>query len=300
MTGEGMGRVVMDFHDPRYQYSDGQVEEDILSYVTTKKDLHRCAIEDGRWPVIYHLSDVRRNLLEWYEFDQNASLLEVGAGCGALTGLFCEKVSRVVAVEISPKRAEILKKRHSDHDNLWVYVGRLQDISKDEKFDYITLIGVLEYASLFDDGEDPHLALLKNCIERLKPGGILIVAIENRIGIKYLAGAPEDHTGNLFEGIEGYPSGSSPRTFDRKELNDLMVKAGIRKVKFFYPWPDYKMPELILSDSYLPRIGMLRSYSPNYDQPRFRLFNEGAAMDSISGNTLSAELSNSLLVFCEI
>ena len=33
------------------------------------------------------LSVIRENVLEWFEFKEGASLLEVGSGCGALTGL---------------------------------------------------------------------------------------------------------------------------------------------------------------------------------------------------------------------
>ena len=41
---------------------------------------------DNRYTVNNTFSSVRRNLLNWYHFKENASVLEVGAGMGALTG----------------------------------------------------------------------------------------------------------------------------------------------------------------------------------------------------------------------
>ena len=37
----------------------------------------------------------------------------------------------------------------------------------------------------------------------LTPGGRIVIAIENRLGLKYLAGCAEDHLGTYFSGIQG-------------------------------------------------------------------------------------------------
>lgn len=39
--------------------------------------------------------------------------------------------------------------RNKHYDNLEIIVGNFNDIKFENKFDYITLIGVLEYARLF-------------------------------------------------------------------------------------------------------------------------------------------------------
>ena len=51
--------------------------------------------------------------------------------------------------------------------------------------------------------EDPFVDYLKRIRTHLAPGGRLVIAIENRIGLKYWAGATEDHTGIYFEGAGG-------------------------------------------------------------------------------------------------
>jgi SAM-dependent methyltransferase len=298
LTGEDGAKLILDHHDGRHVYSDGPVEEDILGYVSSNRDLQEIVREDRRWPVLYHLSDMRRNLLEWYDFNSEGSLLEVGAGCGALTGLFCEKLRQVTAVEISPRRAKIAQRRHEGSSNLKVYAGRLQDLPQQEKFDYVTLIGVLEYAGTYGGGPDPYLTLLQDCLLRLNDGGTLIIGVENRLGLKYWAGAPEDHTGRMFDGLEGYPSGPGVKTMGRKELLALLKRAGLPQVQMYYPWPDYKLPTTIYSDARQPGLGECPGNAPNYDQPRYGLFREGLVQDMLYENGLSAELANSFLAFC--
>ena len=75
--------------------------------------------------------------------------MEIGAGCGALTGLLCDKCKKVTAVELSKRRATAAQLRCREKDNLEVIVGNLNDIEFGEKFDYITLIGVLEYQGTY-------------------------------------------------------------------------------------------------------------------------------------------------------
>ncbi|MGD2095907.1 MAG: class I SAM-dependent methyltransferase, partial [Phycisphaerales bacterium] len=209
-------------------YSDGPVEREL--YEGYRKNHHYGAIPEGKkyhsWALEYHLSPVRWNLLKWYPFDDQAELLEIGAGCGALTGLFCSKLKNVVSLEYSYQRALVTAQRYSNCSNLEVIAGGLQEYEENRLFDYITVIGVLEYAAIFYGGDKPFESFLKKVSTMLKPEGKLILAIENKIGLKYIAGAPEDHTGRIFESIYNYPSPSQVRTFSKRELAELLGKTG--------------------------------------------------------------------------
>ena len=234
-------------------YSDGPVEKEL--YEGFKADPNYGTISDGQrypsWAHEYHLSPVRHNLLKWYPFDPNGTVLEVGAGCGALTGLLCQKFNKVTALEYSRQRAMVTAMRHSQYSNLDVVVGGLQDFESDEKFDCITVIGVLEYAGEFYGGEKPHEFFLAKLHGMLKPEGTLHLAIENKIGLKYLCGAPEDHTGRVFDSIYDYPS-SKVKTYSKKELIDLLHLVGFSKLEWYYPLPDYKRPKAVLSEEIIP------------------------------------------------
>ncbi|MCK4818156.1 methyltransferase, partial [bacterium] len=235
-------------------YSDGRIENQL--YMKFKRDPNYGAHGENEqflsWVEEYHLSSVRHNLLKWFPFNPKSTILEVGAGCGALTGLLCQKVRKVTALEYSKQRALITAMRHSQRSNLEVIVGGLQDFVSEQKFDYITIIGVLEYAGKFYGGESPHKSFLTKLRGMLSTNGALILAIENKIGLKYICGAQEDHTGRVFESIYGYPHGDSVRTFSKKELTELLCTAGFGALEWYYPLPDYKMPQQVLSDKITP------------------------------------------------
>jgi len=251
---EQIGNVLVKYIDAKERegpiYSDGMPEKRL--YMKFKNDPNYGAYNEdtqfSSWVEEYHLSPLRLNLLKWFPFDPNGTALEVGAGCGALTGLLCQRLRSVTALEYSRQRALITAMRHSRCSNLEVIVGGLQDFVPDQKFDYITVIGVLEYAGTFYGGENPHKSFLAKLRGMLSPNGALILAIENKIGLKYICGAQEDHTGRVFDSIYGYPYSDGVRTFSKKELTGILHAAGFFGLEWYYPLPDYKMPQQIISD----------------------------------------------------
>ncbi|WP_025681705.1 class I SAM-dependent methyltransferase [Paenibacillus massiliensis] len=296
-----IGRVTLnfEFYDGQDQYSDGDIEDELLEMVKSEADIPMILKKDTRWPVLYHLSPYRHNLLDWYPFIKGGSILEIGAGCGGVTGILCEKNSRVVAVELSKKRAEINAFRNKDKENLEIYVGNLNNMKFEEKFDYISLIGVLEYAGRFTESSDPYRDFLKSIQRYLKPNGVLIIAIENKFGLKYWAGNKEDHTGQKFEGIEGYVVEKGVRTFGKTELIELLSSSGFSNSEFYYPMPDYKLPTQVFSDLSLPKIGDIDKEQISYDTEQILSFKEYLAFNNIIINNQFGFFANSFLVFCE-
>lgn len=124
----------------------------------------------------------------------------------------------------------------------------------------------------------------------------MIIAIENRLGLKYCAGCREDHTGRYFDSIENYPEDKGIHTFSKAELKALTERSGFDICEFYYPYPDYKLTSAIYSDSYLPRKGELNNNYRNFDGDRIIAFDERRAFDSLIDNGLFAEFSNSFLV----
>lgn len=302
---EDTGKVKLNytFYSGTDTYSDGAIEDRILEIARSGRDVEEELTGGNDWAILYHLSPIRENLLEWYDFGggngQNRSLLEIGSGCGAVTGLFCRKVDRVVAVDLSKKRSLINAARHRNADNLEIIVGNFEDIHIDEKFDFVTLVGVLEYSIYYINSDDPFVDMLKKAKSYLKPGGQLIIAIENKYGIKYWAGAPEDHTGKMFDGIMGYDGVDRVRTFSKTGLEKLLRDAGFENLAFYYPLPDYKMPTQIYSEKGIPSHYPIASNTPNYDRERMNLFNEEKAMNDLISEGLFEQFANSFLVICE-
>ncbi len=288
----------LDFYTGKDFYSDGDIEDELLEIVKNNNSFEKILQNDTRWPILYHLSPIRENIINWYPFKEGSSCLEIGAGCGAITGALCDRLDKVTAVELSKRRATINYERHKDRDNLEIIVANLNDINFEDKFDYIILNGVLEYAGSFTKTANPYKDFLKQIKSYLKDDGKLIIAIENRYGLKYFAGAREDHTAEFFDSIEGYKNTNSVRTFGKKELEELLVSSGYPNQEFYYPHPDYKMPLEIYSSSYLPSSDTFLQPAPNFDYDRYTLFDESSAFKGIIENNQFEFFANSFLVIC--
>ncbi len=291
-------KLNLKYYTGKDYYSDGDIELKIYDIVKNNLNhLEQILEETKDWALIYHLSPLRHNLLKWYNFNKNGYLLEIGAGCGALTTLFVDKVKFVTAIELSKRRSEIVYYRCKEAKNLEIIVGNFENIKLKRKYDYITLIGVLEYAAkFFKTDSNPFLSMLRKVKNLLKENGTLIIAIENEFGIKYFSGSPEDHTGNVFEGLEGYTS-SDIRTFGKDELINLILDAGFKDINFYYPYPDYKFPFLIYSDEYMPDVASLfENVSLNLDRERSSLFNENKVMSNLLLNSRLDFFANSFLI----
>ncbi len=292
-----MTELNLKYYTGKDKYSDGDIENIILRIVKEKADIHEIFRTTRNWPILYHLSSIRENLLSWYNFDPTSSLLEIGGGCGALTGLFARSVKEVSVVELSKRRAEIIYHRYKEHSNLKILVGNLNDIKFDARFDYVTLIGVLEYAASFTEGPSPFNSFLIKTRSLLKENGVLLLAIENKFGLKYWAGAREDHTGRFFDSIEDYPFSKSIQTFGKAELEEMLLNCGFKDLFFYYPMPDYKLPKVIYSDEYMPRLDdFFDECAPNYDSDRLSLFNENMAMRNLIANMQFDFFANSFLI----
>ena len=281
-------------------YSDGAIENDLLEIVKKyKKEEYPQVIEErGNWPILYHLSEQRANIVEWIPMAKNAKVLEVGSGCGAITGMLAKKAGEVVACDLSRRRSEINATRNQECDNVTIHIGNFRDVEPDlpKDFDYIFLIGVFEYAQGYIGTENPYEKFLRMMKRHLKKDGRIVIAIENRLGLKYLAGCAEDHLGTYFSGIEGYTSDSVAKTFTRNGLINIFKKCGMNDYHFYYPYPDYKLMTLLHSDSYLPGFGELQDNVRNYDRDRMVLFNEKHAYEDLVKDGMYPDFANSFEV----
>lgn len=93
----------------RFQYADGA--EALLHDIFERDDFdeQHTWMEYNWWPLSYHLSPARANIISWLPSTrQNLHVLEVGAGCGAITSYLCRvpSIGHIVAVEGAPRIEE--------------------------------------------------------------------------------------------------------------------------------------------------------------------------------------------------
>lgn len=288
----------------RFHYADGA--EALLCDVFRRDDFDEQLtwMEYNWWPLSYHLSPTRANIISWLPSTrQNLHVLEVGAGCGAITSYLCRvpSIGHIVAVEGAPQRAELIRLRCRQAPHLEVITANIEEYQPSEPFDFILLIGVLEYAGKYIARIDSASHLIKLLGKWLRPDGKVVIAIENPIGHKYLAGYREDHYGIPFESVSGYPDYNGIRTFDKGLLQNKLEDASLNHQLWFYPFPDYKMPEVILAEQSFSEpafdwLTLLNLPTVDYSLRQRPLFNEREFLRMIARNTQPSAFMNSFLV----
>jgi precorrin-6B methylase 2 len=278
-------------------YCDGAVEDELLELVShhSESEFNRIIVEKRSWPIMYHLSHVRENIVSWLPIEKTDSVLEIGSGCGAVTGALARKAKEVTCIELSRKRSLINANRHRDMDNIEILLGNFEAVEETltKQYDWITLIGVLEYGGSYIEAAEPYKAFLQIIAKHLAPDGKIVVAIENKMGMKYWAGCKEDHLSSYYAGIEGYENVGSVRTFSKPELAQLVKEAGFSRVTYYYPYPDYKFAASIYSDDFLPAPGDLSDNLRNFDNERMLTFDESKTFDSVIRDGMFPYYSNS-------
>ncbi len=286
-------------------YSDGHDVEQYLDHVfDTCKDLGSESAEletwIKNWPSEYHLSQKRSQLLKGFDYDQSSSVLEVGCGCGAISRYLAETFDNVVSVEGSRTRARLARKRCRDMDNIMFVSAPFQKIRFKRKFDIIFCVGVFEYSGAFVEGDDPYEIIMRHFSDYLAEDGVLILAIENQFGLKYFASASEDHTKTRYDGLEGYSRfPNKARTFGYHELQSRILRH-FSSVKFYFPFPDYKIPDAVLSETMCEEynVGELLGNFPSRDylRPSRPNFSEKLTWIGIAKNQQVPFFAHSFLV----
>lgn len=222
------------------------------------------------------LAPLRENLLEWYEFKTDASLLQVGADFGALTGLFMRRVGKVDVWDEAEESLAVVGARFPEAageeaagGRLSLINGSLKGLSESGKrYDYVVCVGTMK------EPKEEWASLLASL---LKPGGTLLLAAENRFGLKYMAGAGRDAV-----------------SVTRKGLFRLFPGC-----TFYYPMPDYRVPSAIYSDQFLPGKGELSGMHPLYDFPEYLSMDVGADFEAACEDGQFANFADSFLIIWE-
>ena len=244
-----------------FAYSDGDDAENYVYEVIAKaSDTSSTSAELEShirdWPSEYHFTSRRATLLRALDLSGMEHVLELGCGCGAISRYLGEQGMRVDAIEGSTRRAQIARSRCRDLDSVNIVNANYNDLSLPEgEYDAIFLIGVLEYARRFCPDATDDLAAVQDILSTiagsLKPGGVMITAIENRLGLKYLLGATEDHYAVPYIGLHNYPDSAGIRTFDHDEWLSILDDAGFPDREFYAPFPDYKIPTVVMHEGFL-------------------------------------------------
>jgi len=296
-----------------FNYSDGEASELFLKKIVSEaKDITSLSMElescypEWDWVAEYHLSSKRANLLRGLDLTGMNRVLEVGCGCGAITRYLGEKGLKVESIEGAERRAEIAQLRCRDLDHVHIINANFNNlILPDHTYDAVFVIGVIEYAKkFFSDAvsdEDAVVKILKLLQSALTENGVIVIAIENRNGLKYWLGATEDHYGKPYIGICDYWGQSGIKTYTINEWEVLLGQSGLKKWRFQFPFPDYKLPQVVLDENFIDHdeyaYSMLyRINSRDYLTPWQSGVSEFAIWKSLHSSGELKKFANSFLI----
>ena len=224
-----------------YKENEEDISQEEKTFIDTKlknidfeKDCISIIKNEPTLENILTLSEIRENILSWYPFKENTSILEIGANLGEITGLFCQKAKKVVAIEESKTKAEIIAKRHQNKQNLEIMVGDLNNIKIEEKFDYIILIGYLENKKV-DFKQTLNIA--KSLLDE---NGTILLALDNKLGMKYFS--KTDSTGITIS------NPVNKQFINLNKIYEYLKELDLSNIKTYYPMPDYKLTNVIFTD----------------------------------------------------
>lgn len=275
--------------DRNYNFLDLKIK----NYINDNKseDFDKILIKDNSFEVFLNFSKTRQSILNWYDFKEGADLLEIGGEFGAITGMLCEKCKSVTCIENNKLRAESILKRYENRDNLEVFNNIEKIINLNAKYDYIVIIGTIELIENINE-------FLMKIRSLLKPEGTILIATENRLGLKYFCGASYPTLENPFDGINKRFKKNGRTLYTKFELENIIKNSGLKINKFYYPVPDYKFTQEIYSDTYLPKGSLKERIMPYYLNSKSLIADEMALYDDIIENNVFEVFANSFLIEC--
>lgn len=198
------------------------------------------------YPLYLERSSVRGNIIQFYPFPQGASVLEIGAGVGAVTGTLAGGCASLTALEHNVNAARVVEARVRA-GNTAVVAGDLDALyDLGDKFDAIFIGDLSAAAREFTGGDVDRFA------ERVTPllhfGGRVIAAFDNRFSLSRMLGSalPEGPFQSLRRGAE------PGRYLDKLTVVEAFRRCQLGLLSCYYPAPDKDFTQRIFSSRQMP------------------------------------------------
>ena len=147
---------------------------------------------------------------------------------------------------------------------------------QDKSYDYVAVLGI---------GDKKIEELIDISISKLKDDGILLIAVDNELGINDLC---SEFVNNL-------------EKVNRTKIRNYLINKGFGNQKIYYPLPNYKYTNVIFTDDFLPNYETINRCITFYDdntlvaldeRKRFKkIINEDIQLFKIFTNSFFIECS---------
>lgn len=211
----------------------------------------------------YVCASCRGLLLDVLDFPADAVALDHGCGWGNIASHLARRSSHVVAMDLVKHRARFAALRAAQDGMPHVHPVVGGDYEKlpfaTDLFDVVVVNGVLEWVPCVLPGEPQHVqeTRLREILRVLKPGGQVLIAIENRFWWRYFRGQGEAHTGikgaalvprpfaNLLARWQKRPPFRT-YTYSLRGMERLLQRQGFGRVDAYVALPEYNFPATLV------------------------------------------------------
>ena len=244
-------------------------------------------------------TQIRENIINWYDFKEGSNILEIGCDFGQVTKFFCNTNFKVDSIEIDLEKYEYSQKILDQFKNIKLYNKNLIQYCEENngnKFDYIIVTTSMDRLNEFVLENKKYTAFnkfMELSSGLLNENGVILIAIDNKFAIK-------NFSGSTFKGENSYAilEGKQKNTgvFSKKEIISILNSMQL-KYKFYYPFPDYKLPSVIYTDEYLPNKNSNKlKYLVYYNPKDTIVFNEIDVVKEIVKDEMLDYFSNSYFI----
>lgn len=195
------------------------------------------------------MEELRENLFSWYSFKSEAEVLDFGNNIS----------------------------NHVKNNGLRIDKEPIDG----KKYDYVIMVGMLAKAKEFINSENPRVDLLNKAKSYLKEDGKLLIVEDNKFGIKNWNGKRDlDGTLDYRELTRTYTQNENG-LLAKHQIKELLNQVGISNNKFYYLFPDFNIPNMIITDEYtLTEEDISRNFEA-YEEGELVNFNENLALIEI-------------------
>lgn len=234
--------------------------------------------DDGDW--FYALSPDRVNIFEFFPWQKDMRVLELGAAYGVYAGL-SERTACFDILDDEPSHRELIRYRFPGSCKIGAVLNVISE-AEYESYDAVIVSLLDECNDASDASAEEYISgRLRYAASFLKNGGTLLFACDNERALKFMTGA-EPSEGRLYA--------------DKGFIDKIVRELPFTETRYYYPLPEAAYAKNIFSDKRLPGAGDFRGISESFTGSRYVLCREEAMYGALCEAGAFPEFAPSFMV----
>lgn len=228
------------------------------------------------------INEIQKGLLQWYAFKQKGSVLYIGESETPIAQMLFEKNLTVICVQLGTVSVKSWQQEN------------------ERRFDYIVCIEALEKQ------QTPEM-FLEIFHRLLRKDGMLLLGMNNRLGIRYFCGDKDKYTNRCFDSVEGYKRAYAKkedifkgRSYSMAEIRKMLTATGWQNFCFYSVFPDLMNPSLFYTEGFLPNEDLANRLIPFFHHPRTAFLDEKMLYGDLVDNGMFHQMANAYLIECAL